>query len=127
MNYCRAWKIALGARRTLAFIAACAFALGLLVFSPAGEAQQPQDGRPRRTTATTAQPSPTPQQKPTPTPTPRSTRPPIRVLDEAPPDMPNPVGAEINEGDVVKVDTNLVNLNVRVVDRNNRPINGVRQ
>jgi Ca-activated chloride channel family protein len=125
INYCRAWKIAPTARRTLAFIAACAFALGLLVFSPAGEAQQQQDGRPRRTT-TTAQ-TPAAQQKPTPTPTPRPTRPPIRVLDEAPPDMPNPVGQEINENDVVKVDTNLVNLNVRVVDRNNRPISNIRQ
>ncbi|MDX6695466.1 MAG: Ca-activated chloride channel, partial [Blastocatellia bacterium] len=36
-------------------------------------------------------------------------------------------GDEISEGDVVKVDTNLVNLNVRVIDRNNRPINSVRQ
>jgi len=31
------------------------------------------------------------------------------------------------EPDVLKVDTELVNLNVRVVDRNNRPINGLQQ
>lgn len=113
-------------RASLVFIAACAFVFGLLVFSHAGQAQQ-QDGRPRRTTAT-QQPAQT-QQKPTPTPTPaaRPTQPQIRVLDEAPPDMPNPVGAEISEGDVVKVDTNLVNLNVRVIDRNNRPISNIRQ
>lgn len=33
----------------------------------------------------------------------------------------------IEEDDVIKVDTELVNLNVRVVDRNNRPINGLSQ
>lgn len=124
MNYRQVWKIAHRARRSLAFIAACAFVLGLLIFSHAGKAQT-QDGRPRRTAQqpTTAPPKPTP----TPTPTPRPTGPQIRVLDETPPDMPNPEGQEINENDVVKVDTNLVNLNVRVIDRNNRPINGVRQ
>ncbi|MBA3767642.1 MAG: hypothetical protein H0W99_11770, partial [Acidobacteria bacterium] len=124
INYCQAWKIA-PARRSLAVIAACAFVLGLLVFSHAGQArsqqQQQPDGRPRRT----AQQPSSAQQKPTPTP--RPGQPQIRVLDEAPPDMPNPEGQEITENDVVKVDTNLVNLNVRVIDRFNRPINGVRQ
>ncbi|MBA3804261.1 MAG: VWA domain-containing protein [Acidobacteria bacterium] len=125
MKYCQAWKIA-PARRSLAVIAACTFVLGLLVFSYAGQAQSqqpPTDGRPRRA----AQTSSAPQQKPTPTPAPRSVQPRIRVLDEAPPDMPNPEGQEINENDVVKVDTNLVNLNVRVIDRNNRPIGNIRQ
>lgn len=131
MNYRQAWKI-VPARRRLAVIAACAFVLGLLVFSHAGQAQSQQpDGRPRRTAQTSSAQQPPPpqqqQQKPTPTPTPRPVQPQFRVLDEAPPDMPNPEGQEINENDVVKVDTNLVNLNVRVIDRNNRPINGVRQ
>jgi Ca-activated chloride channel family protein len=112
----------------LAFLAACALALALVVFSEVGQAQQSPDGRPRRTT----QQRPAPQQQqqkptPSPTPAPRSSQPQVRVLDEAPPDMPDPVGQEINEGDVVKVDTNLVNLSVRVIDRNNRPIGGVRQ
>ena len=128
MNYCQAWKIA-PARRSLAVIAACAFVLGLLVFSHAGQAQsqqQPADGRPRRTAQTP--PATQQQQKPTPTPTPRpAQQPQFRVLDEAPPDMPNPEGQEINENDVVKVDTNLVNLNVRVIDRYNRPIGNIRQ
>ena len=48
---------------------------------------------------------------PTPTPEPGSTPPP-RVDD------PN---------EVITVDTELVNLNIRVVDRNNRPISGLRQ
>ena len=129
MNYCLAWKIA-PERRSLAVIAACAFVLGLLVFSHAGQAQSQQqqqqtDGRPRRAAQTTS--ASQQQQKPTPTPIPRPVQPQIRVLDEAPPDMPNPEGQEINENDVVKVDTNLVNLNVRVIDRNNRPIGNIRQ
>src|SRR5215210_990652 len=121
-----------GARRCLATLAACSLALLLVVFSHAGQAQsQPgQDGRPRRTAQ--QQQTPVQQQKPKPTPTPaarpaKQQQPPINVLDEKPPEMADPVGAEINEGDVVTVDTNLVNLNVRVIDRFNRPINGVRQ
>mgnify|MGYP002651275522 CR=1 FL=1 len=46
----------------------------------------------------------------TPTPLPSATPPPISSEDE-----------------VIKVDTELVNLNVRVIDRNNRPINGLQQ
>jgi Ca-activated chloride channel family protein len=82
-----------------------------------------QDGRTRRTG--TAQPTPTPS---------RTARPPI--LDEAPPPppaKPTPVptpdveSAEIDEGGTLKIDTNLVNLQVRVIDRFNSPINNVRQ
>ncbi|HEX8174458.1 MAG TPA: VWA domain-containing protein [Pyrinomonadaceae bacterium] len=82
-----------------------------------------QDGRTRR--AGTAQPTPTPA---------RRTQPPI--LDEAPPPppaKPTPVptpdveSAEIDEGGTLKIDTNLVNLQVRVIDRFNSPINNVRQ
>lgn len=112
---------------SLAFVAAGAFVLGLLVFAHGGQAQ---DARPRRTNTTTTARQPAAQQKPAPTPTPGSTRPAqprIRVLDEAPPEMPDPVGAEISEGDTVKIDTNLVNLNVRVIDRFNRPISNIRQ
>jgi Ca-activated chloride channel family protein len=49
------------------------------------------------------------------------------VLPDAPPEMANPLGVEINENESVKIDTDLVNLNVRVIDRNNRPIGDVRQ
>lgn len=83
-----------------------------------------QDGRARRTGAA-AQPTPTPAQ--------RVTQPP--VLDEAPPPppaKPTPIptpdveGAEIDEGGTIKIDANLVNLQVRVIDRFNSPINNVR-
>jgi len=50
---------------------------------------------------------------PTPTPTPAPTLNPTPRIDD-----PN---------EVIKVDTELVNLNVRVIDRNNRPINNVQQ
>ena len=34
---------------------------------------------------------------------------------------------EFGEGEIVRVDTELVTLNVRVIDRNNRPIDNVRE
>jgi Ca-activated chloride channel homolog len=135
MRHLQAWKIA-RVRRPFGVFAACLSALLLLVFTYAGQARSQQDGRPRRTTAATPQQSPQPQQKPTPKPTPTPARPAqqqqqpppvLHVLDEKPPEMADPVGAEISEGDIITVDANLVNLSVRVIDRNNRPINGVRQ
>lgn len=51
-------------------------------------------------------PPPIPRLKPTPTPTPPE---------------------EFGEGEVVRVDTELVTLNVRVIDRNNRPIGDIRE
>jgi Ca-activated chloride channel family protein len=40
---------------------------------------------------------------------------------------PTPEEPEITEGDILKINTELVTLNVRVIDRNNRPINDVRE
>jgi Ca-activated chloride channel family protein len=112
------------ARRALAFAGALLMACALLVASRAGQAQ---DGRPRRS-------APQPQQTPTPKATPRITRtgggvvyPGQVVLPDAPPDMVNPEGVEINENESITIDTDLVSLNVRVVDRNNRPVGDVRQ
>src|SRR5258705_11628999 len=50
---------------------------------------------------------------PTPTPTPTAT--------------PNPTPRIDDPNEIIKVDTELVNLNVRVIDRNNRPINNVQE
>lgn len=111
-----------GNRRAWIFTLVCMIgfaALGLSSFAESGQ----QDGRSRRTG--TAQPQPTPV---------RTTQPPI--LDEAPPPppaKPTPIptpdveGAEIDEGATIKIDANLVNLQVRVIDRFNSPINNVRQ
>src|SRR5204862_3926679 len=41
--------------------------------------------------------------------------------------MPNPVGAESNEKEKLNINTVFVNLNVRVIDRNNHPIGDIRQ
>ncbi|MFY9619678.1 MAG: VWA domain-containing protein [Pyrinomonadaceae bacterium] len=84
--------------------------------------------RPRTTTAS-----------PTPTPTPVQTGPGTRIAPQlgAPPPppilkpkptpTPDASTAEIDEGSTLRINADLVTLNVRVIDRNNRPINGIRQ
>jgi Ca-activated chloride channel family protein len=68
----------------------------------------PADSGPGRRIAPTLGPPPEPPvYKPKPTPT------------------PDPNSAEIDEGSTLKTNTDLVTLNVRVIDRNNRPINGI--
>ena len=129
-------------------------ALALSLLLPGARAAQTDAGRPRRAQTPaqtrTAQPTPTPAARTTagqqpgarPTPTPAQTPAPVAGPRIEPPpgapqlklpppirqdEDPNPQGAEeIDPEGVVKVDTNLVNLQVRVVDRNNRPINDVR-
>jgi Ca-activated chloride channel family protein len=125
------------ARRVLALAALLLMACAMLVVSNVSQAQQ--EGRARRTTTTTqpqGNPSPaSPQQTPTPKATPKVTmrtqggtvRPGQEVLTDAPPEMANPLGVEISEKETLKIDTELVNLNVRVIDRNNRPIGNIRQ
>jgi Ca-activated chloride channel family protein len=54
----------------------------------------------------------------------------IKTSPSSAPDEPqqqkDAAGQEVDPDEVVHVDTNLVNLHVRVIDRNNRPINDVR-
>ena len=52
---------------------------------------------------------------------------PVRDRTATPASTPPPSAIIPEEEDVIKVDTELVNLNVRVVDRNNRPINNLGQ
>src|SRR4051794_18281303 len=108
-----------GTLRAWLILGACALLFALFGLSGSAQTGQ-QDGRSRRT-GTAARPTPTPAQR---------TQPPI--LDEAPPPppaKPTPVptpdveGAEIGEGETIKIDANLVNLQVRVIDRFNSPIN----
>jgi Ca-activated chloride channel family protein len=119
---------------------------------PASLARQQGGGRPRRATtaavrqaAAQATPKPTPsktnvaqpQQTPAPTSTPFSqttspagqAKPKLQTQPTAEPDAPRQDGSgqEIDEDEVVTVESNLVNLHVRVIDRNNRPVEGVRQ
>jgi Ca-activated chloride channel family protein len=87
------------------FFALGLFALccSLLVLTYNGHAQSQDNTRQR----VAANPTPTPPTNPKASPTP----------DDIP----------IDEGDVERVETELVNLNVRVVDRNNRPVNDVKK
>ena len=117
------------ARHMLALAVFGAVALALLVVSNAGRAQtrNTQDARPRRVDqpqqGSVATPSPTPKViKPQPTPTPAPAGAPTLLPSPTPEE-----GDELGEDAIVRVNTNLVNLNVRVIDRNNRPINDVRK
>jgi Ca-activated chloride channel family protein len=93
-----------------------ALIISALVFGSAVEGQN----RPRTTPA----PSPTPTpQRPAGAPT-LGEPPPVPKLKPTP--TPTPP-EEIDEGDKIKINADLVQLHVRVIDRNNRPINNVPQ
>jgi Ca-activated chloride channel family protein len=124
-------------RRALFRAALCVAALAALVLPAASGARQ-QDSRPRRATAaqqparTPAAPAPS-RAAPTPTPTPVKAQPSAtptpgaQASPNAQPSPPELKGQEVEEGEIYTVDTNLVNLNVRVIDRNNRPVNDVKR
>jgi Ca-activated chloride channel family protein len=116
-----------------------ATALSFLIVG-VGTAQQPVDSRPRQTGVVTATPTPTQTAKPAPTPTPvpqtgpgrriapqLGAPPPPPILKPKPTPTPDPVGAEISENDKLTINTELVTLHVRVIDRNNHPINNVQK
>jgi len=117
-----------GARPPLAAVALVAVALVASIFWTAeSSAQTP--ARPRRAATT----QPTPQPTPTPRPAPPA-RQPAQTPRPAPTGQPTPSaspspaeaqGQEIDPDEVLTVDTNLVNLSVRVIDRDNRPIGNV--
>ncbi|MDQ1637271.1 MAG: Ca-activated chloride channel [Pyrinomonadaceae bacterium] len=142
--------------KQVALVVALVFAVTCLVGSSFVAARS-QDSRPRRSSAIaprsipTATPTPTPvparpaqtpaqttlsRPTPTPTPVPRTTPidrvaptlgepPPAPILKPKP--TPTPPEPEIDEGSTIVVNTELVTLNVRVIDRNNRPIDNVRE
>jgi len=98
----------------------------------AGSAQQPVDSRPRQTANPRA--TPTPASQPTPVPQTGPGRriapqlgapPPPPILKPKPTPTPDPTTAEITEGERLTINTELVTLHVRVIDRNNHPINNV--
>jgi Ca-activated chloride channel family protein len=118
---------------------------GMLCAARLSSAQN--DGRPRRT-ASTAQATPTPTPMPSPaavrpSPQPTTNRPatptPTTAVDRIAPQLgeppppprlkpkPTPTPEEISEVDTLKINTNLVTLNIRVIDRTNRPIDNVRK
>src|SRR6266404_3368289 len=109
-------------------------AVSALMVSGASRAQQSPDSRPR-TTGQSPSASPSPQtSQPSPTPY-LPTLPGRRIAPQlgAPPPppilkpkpTPTVAGAIISEGDVIKFNAELVTLHVRVIDRNNHPINNI--
>src|SRR6266852_6878849 len=116
-------------RQTALVLSLGLFGLLSIVISGASRAQQP-DSRPRTTgvtpSATPAQPTPTPQSGPGRRIAPQlGEPPPPPVLKPRPTPTPDPTTAEISEGERLTINTELVTLNVRVIDRNNRPINNI--
>ena len=112
-------------------------ALAILSFAHSTETHAQRttaaDSRPRRVNNVqqqTQQPRPTPAQTPAPqlqTPQqPRQTPTPAASPSASPAEGED-AGQEVDPDEIVKVDTSLVNLNVRVIDRANRPVNDVKQ
>ena len=127
------------ARALAAPLALAALALAALLPPPSSLAARRQDGRPRRVetparptpTPARQQPGTTPAQTPTPSPTPPQAVPPrLQTQPVATPDEPRAQdgsGEEVDEGEVVRINTNEIKLHVRVVDRYNRPVSDVKQ
>jgi Ca-activated chloride channel family protein len=133
------------ARRILLLVVVFAATFSLLFSSGLSGAQSP-DGRPRRIEQQpAATPTPTPANVPSQTPAPRATATPAPtprnktapVLGDAPPPpklkpkpTPTPPEETFDPNDTsnrLVINAGLVPLNVRVIDRNNRPIDNVRQ
>jgi len=114
-------------QQTLLVLATILASVSLLIVS--GTSAQQPDSRPRQTTAAT----PTPQQTPAATPAQTGpgrriapqlgAPPPPPVLKPKPTPVPDPNSAEISEGERLTINTELVTLHVRVIDRNNHPVN----
>lgn len=98
------------------------------LIAAAGSAQQPVDSRPRQTGSPTPTPTPVPQTGPGRRIAPQlGEPPPPPVLKPKPTPPPDPTTAEISEGERLTINTELVTLHVRVIDRNNHPINNVQK
>ncbi|MCA1576435.1 MAG: VWA domain-containing protein [Acidobacteria bacterium] len=112
--------------RWMAVLVVCCLFVAVALFGSGVSAASSQD-RPRNT-----QP-PTPASSPSPTPAQRPVDRVAPTLGEPPPvprlkPTPTPTPPEVLDPDsIVRVNTDLVQLHVRVIDRNNRPINDVPQ
>lgn len=110
--------------------------------TPTPAPARPSDSTQNRPATTAPAPSLTAAPTATPTPIPRATpaQTPATVIDRIIPQLgeppPPPVlkpkptptpPEEFGEGEIIKVDTELVTLNIRVIDRNNRPIDNVKE
>ena len=121
-------------RRSIAgFVVVALIVVAMALTTVLATASQGTDLRPRRSTNNNSAGSGQQQaQTPTPTPVQRPTQPglivPILVDPPPPPPTPTPTPpTEYGEGEILYIDTDNVLLNVRVIDRNNRPIDNVRE
>jgi Ca-activated chloride channel homolog len=123
----------LGSRRSaVSLLVLVTLALSFVIVG-ASRAQQQGDLRPRQTGTATASPTPQQTSQPTPAQTGPGRRiapqlgapPPPPVLKPKPTPTPDPNSAEIDEGSKLVMNTELVTLHVRVIDRNNHPINNI--
>ncbi len=131
----------LNARRTTVFLLGVLIVCALIFSSSADAGQdRPRSTQSAASPAPTATPTPAPSvpTRPQPTPTPQTQRPggggrTAPQLGEPPPPprlKPTPTPTppeEIDPDSVVRINADLVQLHVRVIDRNNRPINNVPQ
>ena len=99
------------------FIAAISLMIG-----SASRAQQP-DTRARQTGTATPSPTATPTQTGPGRRPQLGAPPPAPILRPKPTPTPDPTSAEIDENSRITINTELVTLQVRVIDRNNHPIN----
>ena len=125
-------------RRT-GILAICGLVVSTLIFGSsvfAGGQDRPrstQTPSPSPTPATTVPPRPAASPTPSPTPRPTGTDRIAPTLGEPPPPprlKPTPTPTppeELDPESIIKINAELVQLHVRVIDRNNRPINNVRQ
>jgi Ca-activated chloride channel family protein len=122
-------------RHRFSIVLALAFAVAGLIGSTFVSART-QDSRPRNVQTPAQTPTRRVNPTPTPTPVPRATPPGqiAPVLGEPPPPpilkpkpTPTPEEEVIDEASTIRVNTELVTLSVRVIDRNNRPINNLNQ
>jgi len=121
-----------GSRRGVFALLACITAAlsTLIVGAQQPNAQQPVDSRARQTATATATstPTPAPQTGPGRRIAPQlGAPPPPPVLKPKPTPTPDVTKAEIDEGSRLITNTELVTLHIRVIDRNNHPINNVQK
>ena len=132
--------------RRAGVFAVCGLVVSTLIFGSNAVSGHGQD-RPRTTQPDTAQPSPSPvtttpaqpaAPAASPSPSPQTTKPAgvdriAPTLGEPPPPprlKPTPTPTppeELDPDSIVRINADLVQLHVRVIDRNNRPINNVRR
>ena len=108
-------------RNAIVALAAFIAAISLMIGS-ASRAQQP-DTRARQTGTATPSPTATPAQTGPGRRPQLGAPPPAPILRPKPTPTPDPTSAEIDENSRITINTELVTLQVRVIDRNNHPIN----